>query len=126
MTEIDAAKISGVNQYKLLVGTVTPRPIALVTSLGPQGPNAAPFSFFNAVGSDPAMLCFSVGNKDEGAKDTVANIRECPEFVVHIVSDAIKDKMNVCAVDYPRGINELEKAGFTTVPSMRVRPPRIK
>ena len=94
MTEIDAAKISGVNQYKLLVGTVTPRPIALVTSLGPQGPNAAPFSFFNAVGSDPAMLCFSVGNKDEGAKDTVANIRECPEFVVHIVSDAIKDKMN--------------------------------
>jgi len=126
MTEIDAAKISGVNQYKLLVGTVTPRPIALVTSMGPQGPNAAPFSFFNAVGSDPAMLCFSVGNKDEGAKDTVANIRECPEFVVHIVSDAIKDKMNVCAVDYPRGTNELEKAGFTTVPSMRVRPPRIK
>jgi flavin reductase (DIM6/NTAB) family NADH-FMN oxidoreductase RutF len=46
MTEIDAAKISGVNQYKLLVGTVTPRPIALVTSMGPQGPNAAPFSFF--------------------------------------------------------------------------------
>jgi flavin reductase (DIM6/NTAB) family NADH-FMN oxidoreductase RutF len=94
--------------------------------MGPQGPNAAPFSFFNAVGSDPAMLCLSVGNKDEGAKDTVANIRECPEFVVHIVSDAIKDKMNVCAVDYPRGTNELEKAGFTTVPSMRVRPPRIK
>ena len=126
MTEIDASKLTQLEQYKLLVGTVTPRPIALVTTLGPNGPNAAPFSFFNAVGSDPAMLCFSSGNKESGAKDTVANIRDCPEFVVHIVSDAIKDKMNVCAVDYPRGINELEKAGFTAVPSKMVRPPRIK
>ena len=126
MPEFDAAELSPADQYKLLVGTVTPRPIALVTSLGPAGPNAAPFSFFNAVGSDPAMLCFSVGNKDAGAKDTVANIRDCPEFVVHIVSDAIKDKMNICAVDYPRGVNELEKAGFTTVPSTKVRPPRIQ
>ena len=126
MPEFDAAKLSHAEQYKLLVGTVTPRPIALVTSLGPAGPNAAPFSFFNAVGSDPAMLCFSVGNKESAAKDTVANIRDCPEFVVHIVSDAIKDKMNICAVDYPRGINELEKAGFTAVPSVKVRPPRIK
>lgn len=126
MTEFDAARLTQLEQYKLLVGTVTPRPIALVTTLGKAGPNAAPFSFFNAVGSDPAMLCFSAGNKVEGAKDTVANIRECPEFVVHIVSDAIKDKMNVCAVDYPRGVNELEKAGFTAVPSKMVRPPRIK
>src|SRR3954471_13034633 len=126
MSDFDASKLTQLEQYKLLVGTVTPRPIALVTTLGPTGPNAAPFSFFNAVCSDPAMLCFSVGNKVSGAKDTVANIRDCPEFVVHIVSDAIKDQMNVCAVDYPRGINELEKAGFTAVPSTKVRPPRIK
>ena len=72
------------------------------------------------------MLCFSVGNKPGGAKDTVENIRECPEFVVHIVSDAIKDQMNVCAIDYARGVDELEKAGFTAVPSKMVRPPRIK
>ena len=84
MSEFDASKLTQVEQYKLLVGTVTPRPIALVTTLGPAGPNAAPFSFFNAVGSDPAMVCFSVGNKPGGAKDTVANIRDCPEFVVHI------------------------------------------
>ena len=126
MPEFDAAKIAPVDQYKLMVGTVTPRPIALVTTLGPAGANAAPFSFFNAIGSDPPMVCFSVGNKVTSAKDTVANIRDCPEFVVHIVSDAIKDKMNVCAVDYPRGVNELEKAGFTAVPSTKVRPPRIK
>jgi flavin reductase (DIM6/NTAB) family NADH-FMN oxidoreductase RutF len=125
MPEFDAAAISAQDQYKLMIGSVTPRPIALVTTLGPHGPNAAPFSFFNAVGSDPAMLMFSVGEKQAGAKDTIRNIRETPEFVVHIVSDAIKDQMNVCAVDYAPEINELEKAGFTAVPSSRVRPPRI-
>jgi flavin reductase (DIM6/NTAB) family NADH-FMN oxidoreductase RutF len=125
MLEFDASKISWQDQYKLMVGSVTPRPIALVTTLGAGGPNAAPFSFFNAVGSDPAMLMFSVGEKADGAKDTVRNIRELPEFVVHIVSDAIREQMNVCAVDYPPGVNEIEKAGLTAVPSVKVRPPRI-
>jgi flavin reductase (DIM6/NTAB) family NADH-FMN oxidoreductase RutF len=125
MTEIDASRVSWQDQYKLMIGTVTPRPIALVTTLGPDGPNAAPFSFFNAVGSDPAMLMFSVGDRSGQAKDTVRNIRETPEFVVHIVSDAIKDKMNVCAIDYPFGVNELEKAGFTALPSRKVKPPYI-
>jgi flavin reductase (DIM6/NTAB) family NADH-FMN oxidoreductase RutF len=125
MTEFDAAQISWQDQYKLMIGTVTPRPIALVTTLGRNGPNAAPFSFFNAVGSDPAMLMFSVGDKSDGGKDTVRNIREIPEFVVHIVSDTIKEQMNVCAVDYPPGVNEIEKAGLTAVPSRKVRPPRI-
>jgi flavin reductase (DIM6/NTAB) family NADH-FMN oxidoreductase RutF len=125
MAEFDAARIDHQTQYKLMIGTITPRPIALVTTLGRNGPNAAPFSFFQAIGSDPPMLSFSVGNKEEGAKDTVANIRECPEFVVHIVSDAIKEKMNVCAVDFPLGINEISEAGFTAAPSRKVRPPRI-
>lgn len=125
MAEFDASSISWQDQYKLMIGTVTPRPIALVTTLGRHGPNAAPFSFFNAVGSDPAMLMFSVGEKTAGAKDTVRNIREIPEFVVHIVSDAIKEQMNVCAVDYPSEVNEIEKAGFTAVPSRKVRPPYI-
>jgi len=125
MTEFDASEISWQDQYKLMVGTVTPRPIALVTTIGSEGPNAAPFSFFNAVGADPAMLMFSVGGRAGAGKDTVRNIREVPEFVVHIVSDAIKDQMNICAVDYPLGVNEIVKAGFTAVPSRRVRPPRI-
>jgi flavin reductase (DIM6/NTAB) family NADH-FMN oxidoreductase RutF len=125
LTEIDASKISWQDQYKLMVGSVTPRPIALVTTLGRHGPNAAPFSFFNAVGSDPAMLMFSVGDRSGADKDTARNIRETPEFVVHIVSDEIKDRMNICAVDYPPEVNEIEKAGFTMVPSRKVRPPRI-
>jgi flavin reductase (DIM6/NTAB) family NADH-FMN oxidoreductase RutF len=75
MTEFDAAKISWQDQYKLMVGTVTPRPIALVTTLGRNGPNAAPFSFFNAVGSDPAMLMFSVGDKSGAAKAALSITR---------------------------------------------------
>lgn len=125
MSEFDAASLDAQSQYKLMVGTVTPRPIALVTTLGSSGPNAAPFSFFNCVGAPPPMIMFAAGDKESGAKDTVRNIRELPEFVVHIVSDEIKDKMNVCAVDYPPGVNELAEAGFTTAPSRRVRPPRI-
>jgi len=125
MPEFDAATLAWQDQYKLMIGSVTPRPIALVTTLGANGPNAAPFSFFNAIGSPPPMVMFSVGDKETGAKDTVQNIREIPEFVVHIVSDAIKDKMNICAVDYPRGVNEIDEAGFTAVPSRKVRPPRI-
>jgi flavin reductase (DIM6/NTAB) family NADH-FMN oxidoreductase RutF len=125
MTEFDAAALDWQSQYKLLIGSVTPRPIALVTTLGSQGPNAAPFSFFNAICANPAMLMFSVGDKAGAAKDTLANILEIPEFVVHIVSDAIKEKMNVCAIDYPRGVNELTEAGFTALASKLVRPPRI-
>lgn len=125
MPEFDAAKLAWQDQYKLMIGTVTPRPIALVTTLGPDGPNAAPFSFFNCIGAPPPMVMFSVGDTESGAKDTVRNIRDIPEFVVHIVSDAIKEGMNVCAVDFPRGVNEIAKAGFTAVPSRKVRPPRI-
>jgi flavin reductase (DIM6/NTAB) family NADH-FMN oxidoreductase RutF len=121
MPEFDAAALPWQDQYKLMIGTVTPRPIALVTTLGRDGPNAAPFSFFNCVGVQPAMVTFSVG----GPKNTIENIREIPEFVVHIVSDAIKDQMNVCAVDYPRGVDEMAKAGLTAVASRKVRPPRI-
>jgi flavin reductase (DIM6/NTAB) family NADH-FMN oxidoreductase RutF len=125
MIEFDAQALDWKAQYRLMHGAITPRPIALVTTLGSTGPNAAPFSFFNALGCDPAMLMFSVGSRESGDKDTVANLREIPEFVAHIVSDAIKERMNVCGADYPRGVNEIEQAGFTAAPSRKVRPPRI-
>ena len=125
VAEFDAATLAPQDQYKLLVGTVTPRPIALVTTIGQEGVNAAPFSFFNALGSPPPMLAFSVGGRGGKAKDTVANLREVPEFVVHVVSYAIREQMNVCGIEYPRGVDELAQAGFTAVPSRKVRPPRI-
>jgi flavin reductase (DIM6/NTAB) family NADH-FMN oxidoreductase RutF len=125
MPEFDAATLSSNDQYKLMVGAVTPRPIALVSTIGRHGTNAAPFSFFNTLGAPPPMVMFSAGHGEAGAKDTVANIMENGEFVVHIVSHEIRDKMNVCAIAYPHGIDEIEKAGFTAVPSRRVKPPRI-
>ena len=132
----DPARLNGYEQYKLLGGAVIPRPLGLVTTLGAAGPNAAPFSYFMAVSQDPPMVLFSIGAKEEegefsigepaeGEKDTLLNIRESSEFVVHIVSDAIKEKMNVCAIQFARGVNEIERAGFRTAPSIKVRPPRI-
>ncbi len=124
--ELDPAALSENEQYKLMTGCVVPRPIALVTTLGRFGPNAAPFSLFNMAGSAPPMVMFSVGNQGDGReKDTIQNLRHLPEFVVHICNEAIAERMNVCATDFPAGVNELEKAGFTALPAVRVRPPRI-
>jgi flavin reductase (DIM6/NTAB) family NADH-FMN oxidoreductase RutF len=109
-----------------MTGSIVPRPIALVTTLGPLGPNAAPFSLFNVVGSQPCMLMFSVGDQGDGSeKGTLQNVRFLPEFVVHICNEAIAERMNVCSTDFEHGINELEKAGLTALPSVKVRPPRI-
>jgi flavin reductase (DIM6/NTAB) family NADH-FMN oxidoreductase RutF len=125
--DIDPATLQERDQYKLMTGSIVPRPIALVTTLGPVGPNAAPFSLFNMVGTAPPLLMFSAGNQGDGSeKDTLQNLRQLPEFVVHICNEAIAERMNICSTDFPRGVNEIEKAGFTTVPSMKVRPPRIK
>lgn len=124
--QIDPTLLEERDQYKLMTGSIIPRPIALVSSLGPKGPNAAPFSLFNMVGSDPCMLMFSVGNQSDGsAKGTLQNIRHLPEFVVHICDVAIAERMNVCSTDFEHGINEIERAGLTAVPSVKVKPPRI-
>jgi flavin reductase (DIM6/NTAB) family NADH-FMN oxidoreductase RutF len=122
----DPAYLEERQQYKLMTGSIVPRPIALVTTLGPVGVNAAPFSLFNMVGTEPPSLAFSVGSQANGReKDTLANIRELPEFVVHICSETIAGAMNVCATDFPSHVSEIEQAGFTTIPSMKVKPPRI-
>jgi len=126
MLQLDPAKLEEREQYKLMTGCIVPRPIALVTTLGTMGPNAAPFSLFNMIGSDPPLLMFSVGNQGDGSeKGTVQNLQHCPEFVVHICDGAMAERMNVCATDYPHGVNELEKAGLTAIPSVRIAPPRI-
>lgn len=122
---LDIRDLSWAEQYKLMGGLVYPRPIGLVSTIGPDGPNAAPFSFFNAIAVDPPMLMFSIGPKPDAKKDTLTNIRHCPEFVIHLVSDEIRDAMNVCAGEHPAHVNEMELAGFTTVPSTLVKPPRI-
>jgi flavin reductase (DIM6/NTAB) family NADH-FMN oxidoreductase RutF len=124
--EFDPAQLSEPQQYKLMTGTIIPRPIALVTTLGEMGPNAAPFSLFNIAGTDPPTVFFSVGDQDDGReKDTIQNLRKNLEFVVHIVCHEIVERMNICSTNFPTGVNELEKAGFTVVPARKVSPPRI-
>jgi flavin reductase (DIM6/NTAB) family NADH-FMN oxidoreductase RutF len=121
----DPDLITPQQQYKLMSGTIVPRPIALVTTLGPQGANAAPFSLFNMVGVDPPMLMFSLTPREGALKDTVRNIQALPEFVVHIVDESVKEKMNICSADFPHGTSEIDFAGLRTEPSVKVRPPRL-
>ncbi|HMR32578.1 MAG TPA: flavin reductase family protein [Geminicoccaceae bacterium] len=122
----DFRELSARERYKLLIGTVVPRPIALVTSCDADGRvNAAPYSFFNCLSADPPILALGVENRGLAFKDTTRNIRETEEFTVNIVSDAIMDAMNVCAVPFAPEVDELAAAGLTPVPGSRVRCPRI-
>lgn len=113
--------------YPILASLVTPRPIALVTSLGPDGVvNAAPFSFFNVLGAEPPIVAFAPGDREDGApKDTARNVRLNHEFVVNLVDEGIAEAMNRCAASLPYGVSELQHAGLTTAPSSVVKPPRI-
>ena len=115
--------------YKLLVGLVAPRPIALITSLDEDGRlNAAPFSAYNYLCTDPPIIGVGVTNRPEQQivpKDTARNIRRTGEFVVNVVSEDIAEKMNLCATDFPHEMSEVEIAGFTTAPSEVVKPPRL-
>jgi flavin reductase (DIM6/NTAB) family NADH-FMN oxidoreductase RutF len=114
--------------YRLLIGAIVPRPIALVSTVGLDGKgNLAPFSFFNGVSSRPACLMFSIARKADGSKkDTLLNIEETAQFVVNTASCWLAEPLVYCGAEFPRGTNEFEKSGFTPVPSIRVRPPRIK
>jgi flavin reductase (DIM6/NTAB) family NADH-FMN oxidoreductase RutF len=114
-------------RYKLMIGTIVPRPIALVTSVDLEGRvNAAPFSFFNCLSADPPILALGVENHpDMNFKDTGLNIRLTEVFTVNIVSMAIAEAMHICAVTFPRGTDELRHAGLTAMPGVSVASPRI-
>jgi flavin reductase (DIM6/NTAB) family NADH-FMN oxidoreductase RutF len=122
----DPASHAAIDSYKLLVGSIVPRPIAFVSTISPEGvTNLAPFSFFNAICADPPTVCFSVANRTP-SKDTVANIRATGEFVVNIVSEAIAEQMNRCAGDYPAGVSEFDMSRLTPDASGLVKPPCVR
>jgi flavin reductase (DIM6/NTAB) family NADH-FMN oxidoreductase RutF len=128
--DIAASELSPDRIYKLLVSTVMPRPIALVSTLSADGTaNAAPFSFFNVFSNAPPLLVIGIeGNKrGDGRphKDTAENIRRSGEFVVNLVSYAMVQPMVVCAIDFPEGQSELTEAGLTALPSKQIAAPRI-
>ncbi|SMO38701.1 flavin reductase family protein [Melghirimyces algeriensis] len=125
--QIDPKKQMKKENYKLLIGSVLPRPIAFVSSMNEQGTvNAAPFSFYNVVSVDPPMLSVTVNRKPDGTrKDTARNILETKEFVVHVVDTDNVEKVNQCATDFPAEISEPEAVGLDLVPSQKISVPRI-
>ncbi|WP_202842540.1 flavin reductase family protein [Luteimonas saliphila] len=115
-------------RYKIINSTVTPRPIAWVTTLSPDGVgNTAPYSFFNAVGDDPPMLVLGLLKHPVTGqmKDTARNIMATGEFVVNLVSESDAERMNLCSVDAPAEVDEAARAGLEMLPSSAVKPPRI-
>lgn len=125
--QFDMEQLSADNRYKLLTATVTPRPIAWVTSKSVDGVvNAAPFSFFNVMGHEPPTVTLGLLRKaDGGYKDTAANIMATGEFVINLVSEAMAESMNETCTNAPPEVDELQLAGLTAVPSIAVAPPRI-
>lgn len=125
--QIDPALLSKADNYKLLTNLVVPRPIAWVTSRNESGIiNLAPFSFFNAVGSDPLYVIISIGRNDAGeSKDTARNILANGEFVVNLVSEDLFGAMNVSAADFPPGQSELLAAHLHSSPSVHIKVPRV-
>ena len=125
--EIDFAPLSAYERYKLMASLIVPRPIALVTTVGPSGVvNAAPFSMFNMLCEDPPILMLSVNRLQDGRlKDTAANILATGEFVVHLCDEAMTEQMHACGDALPFEMSELEHTGLRAVPSHTVAPPRI-
>jgi flavin reductase (DIM6/NTAB) family NADH-FMN oxidoreductase RutF len=125
---VDPATTDYTSVYKLLIGSVVPRPIAFVSTVDAEGAfNAAPFSFFTVASANPPVLVFTVSRRGlpESRKDTLRNITTTREFVVNVVSEEIGEKMNLCAGDYPPEVDEFEVSGLTPVPSDLVKAPRI-
>lgn len=125
--ELDLEKEYADRAYQIIASLVTPRPIALVTSINGDGKvNAAPFSFFNLLGAEPPICAFAPGDRPDGTpKDTALNVRATHEFVVNLVDEGIAEAMNKCAASLPYGENELQHAGLTPAPSSIIKPPRI-
>ncbi len=113
--------------YKLLAGLVTPRPIAWITTMNEDGVvNAAPFSFFNVLGTRPPVVAFAPGDKEPGIpKDTARNIRRSGEFVVNLVDEACATAMNETSAEFAFGVSEVEFCGLSTEPGTSVGVPRI-
>lgn len=114
--------------YKLLIGSVVPRPIAWVSSVDDTGRrNLAPFSFFTVGSANPPHLVFTSMTRgtDSGQKDTLHNIRATGQFVVNVATEATADAMNLTSGEYPSHIDEFDLARLTVQPSVAVRPPRV-
>ncbi len=124
--QFDPDQIGPSAVYKLLTGTVIPRPIGWISSISKEGIcNLAPFSYFNAVGEDPPHIMFSTVHPGNTNKDTLNNILETGEFVVNLVTEENVEKMNSTSAPYPPHVDEFEAVGLSPLPSVLVKPPRV-
>jgi len=114
--------------HRLMIGSIVPRPIALVSTISEEGIlNLAPFSFFTGITTAPPTICFAPARRGVAAekKDTLVNIEKTREFVVNVVSEEIAPAMNESAVEFPPEVDEFQECGLTPAEALIVRPPRV-
>lgn len=127
MLSIDPTSISERENYKFLIGSIIPRPIAFVKTLSEEGVlNGAPFSYFNIVSSNPPMISLSIQRTEGRQKDSARNITTLKEFVVHIVDEQNVEKINKTAASLPPNQSEIKLAGLTSIESVKVSVPGVK
>lgn len=129
MLTLEAQTINQQYLHRLMLGTIAPRPIALASTIDNSGnPNLSPFSFFNAFGVNPGTLIFSPSRRgrDNTTKHTFENLLEVPEVVINVVTYDMVQQMSLSSCEFPKGINEFNKAGFTPIASETIKPFRVK
>lgn len=129
MQTIDPNQIPSQHLHRLLLGAIAPRPIALASTIDKEGnPNLSPFSCFNVFGINPTTLIFSPSRrgKDNTLKDTFLNVKEVPEVVINVVTFDMVQQASLASTEYPRETNEFIKAGLTQIPSVKIKPFRVK
>ena len=123
---VDTRELSSRDAYKLLIGSVVPRPIGWVSTISEDGVgNLAPFSFYMAATGNPPTVVVSNSYRNGEPKDTLRNVKAIPEFVLNVVTEATGDAMNATSEELPFGVDELPLAGLTPAPSRLVRPVRV-
>jgi len=128
MLTIDPKNVTVPEMHGYLLGAVAPRPIAFASTVDKDGQvNLSPFSFFNCFGANPPLLVFSPARRgrDNTTKDTFENVKEVKEVVINMVNYPMVEQMSLASTEYPKGVNEFEKAGLTPVVSEKVKPPRV-
>ncbi|MEO0473197.1 MAG: flavin reductase family protein [Bacteroidota bacterium] len=129
MRSIDPAQTAIPDLHQFIIGAVAPRPIAFASTLSEDGvPNLAPYSFFNAFGSNPPTLIFSANRRvrTNTTKDTLSNVEATKEVVINVVNHQIVHQMALASVEYPEDVSEFEKSGLTPIASDLVKPFRVK
>ncbi|MGG1679953.1 flavin reductase family protein [Neobacillus sp. NRS-1170] len=126
MLSIDPATNTERENYKFLIGSIIPRPIAFVTTISKDGIlNGAPFSYFNIVTANPPMISLAIQRPEGRQKDTARNIIEAKEFVVHIVDEQNVEKVNKTAAILPPDQSEIELANLTPIDSIKISVPGV-